>query len=361
MNNNSLPGAIVQPSGYRLDSLQALRGLAALLVMLLHATQMTMSFAAQEDITRHGLVPIGSFGVDIFFVLSGVVIAMLITRNDANPQTPVGFAFRRAAKLLPTFWATLMLMALLPPEPFADTLLLLLSQPLTFVLLAPQSVHGPAWTLLYETHFYLVAAAALCFPSRARQLMLLWILLQVAGVTLASAGIIRGYFFLGPLSLELCAGFLVGLAAPRARMPMPAAAAIGAVVLVVLESLLFPQAGTGHANPLRLALYGLPAALLVYALLSLERTGWKPPQLAVKLGEISYSLYMWHIPVMLLLAALLLPLRDWPLATPVYAILSVTLSIYAASAAYKVIEAPATEWATRISRRTKPRQGLAQA
>jgi len=317
--------------------------------MLLHAIQMTAAFAGFDDVTRNGLVPIGSFGVDIFFVLSGVVIAMLVARNGPNPQTPGGFAFRRAAKLLPTFWVTLALMVLIlqaPPSGFPS--------PLSLLLLEPQSIHVPAWTLLFEAHFYLVAAVALCFPARAMTVMLIWVPLQVAAVGLATAQLIPMQAFLRPPSLELCAGLLIGIAAPRWRMPMPAVAAFGAIGLVLIEATLFPNLGNGDANPMRLPMYGIPAGLLVYALLSLERAGWKPPRLAVALGEISFSLYMWHIPVMLLLAIAMLGCKDWPLGVPAYGVLSIALSIWVASAAYRVIEAPITDWANRLTRREKP-------
>lgn len=343
------PGEVA--AGERLLGLQALRGLAALIVLVLHALQMAGAFGGLEALFRQGLVPAGAFGVDIFFVLSGVVIAMLIRRNGERPQTPGGFALRRAAKLLPSFWVTLALLVLLPPAPLADnSLSSLLAQPLSLLLLAPQAAHAPAWTLLYEMHFYIVAALALCFPARAMIVMLAWVPLQLIAVLLAAAGMLPQLTFFRPLSLELCAGLLVGLTAPRWPVRAPAVVALAALAMVVVEALCLPIVTLTDSNPMRLLVLGVPAAMLVYAVLSLDRAGWKPPLLAVRLGEVSYSLYMWHIPVLIVLAVPMIGLKHWWPAVLAYWAAGIALSLWVAPRAYRLLEAPVTEWANRVTR-----------
>ncbi len=342
-------------AGQRLQGLQALRGLAALLVVVLHATQLTGAFGHHPELLRlatNGIAGIGYFGVDIFFVLSGVVISILLTRNAERPEAPGGFLLRRAAKLLPTFWVTLGLLLLLPPSPDANTdPMALVRQPLSLLLLSTQDAQPVGWTLIYEAHFYLIAALALGFGARASTVMLAWVPVQVVAVGLSAAGVLPDYVALKPISLELCAGLLIGMAAPRWRLPAPGIVALGALAAMMGAALVLPVGAISEAGALRLLVLGLPAAVLVYAVMSLEAAGWSPPRLAVRLGEVSYSLYMWHIPVLVLLAvAMIGVLPGWGGAAAYWG-LGIAGSIGMAVVAYRTIEAPVVDWANRLTRR----------
>src|SRR6218665_1335641 len=76
--------------GGRLEGLQALRGLARMLVVLLHASQLAGFFDAATPLhlVISRIANLGYFGVDIFFVLSGVVISILLRRNEKRPEAP---------------------------------------------------------------------------------------------------------------------------------------------------------------------------------------------------------------------------------------------------------------------------------
>lgn len=84
----------------RLLELDALRGLAALAVVLFHyTTRYDQLFGHAEAIAAHA--PWGGFGVDLFFMLSGFVILMTLERT-ANSWK---FAWGRFSRLYPTYWA----------------------------------------------------------------------------------------------------------------------------------------------------------------------------------------------------------------------------------------------------------------
>jgi len=352
------PTAATAASGQKLESLQALRGLAALLVALLHATQMTGVYAGLPDlfkIATNGIMSVGYFGVDIFFVLSGVVISILVRRNAERPEAPGSFLLRRAAKLLPTFWVSLAVLMVLPPSPDADVSLgSLLSRPLSLILLDSQSAHPVGWTLIYEAHFYIIAAVALCFGSRAGTVLLAWIPLQVAAVALSSMGMLPEAVFLKPISLELCGGLLGGTLAPRFPMRAAGGVMVGVLAGMVAAAALLPVYELSDHGTTRVLVLGLPAAVLVYAAMSLEMSGWKPPRVALWLGEISYSLYMWHIPVLLIAAVLMLGVLHSVPGAAAYWAAGVAGSIVVAAVAYRWIEAPVVAWANRLTR-GKPR------
>jgi len=339
--------------GKRLEGLQALRGLAALLVVLLHTAQMAGLFEGSNllHVAISRASTMGYFGVDIFFVLSGVVISILLRRNEKQPEAPGAFLLRRAAKLLPTFWVTVGLMVLLPTAPIADNSLgQFVAQPLTLILLVRQEALPVGWTLVYEAHFYIVAALALCFGARAEKAMLGWIVLQMLLVGLAAGGLLPKLTFFGPLSLELCAGLLIGRMAPRLPLRSPGFVALAVLGWMLAAALTLPIYGLVEEEWRRLLLCGMPAMLLVYAVLSLDAAGWQPPKVALWLGEISYSLYMWHIVVLMALGSVMMGWLSVTSTPLLYWGMGLALSILVARAAYQFIEAPPTRLANRLTR-----------
>ena len=92
-------------------SLQWLRALAAWMVVFHHYIQVYRDFEPENKIeaffTYHG-----SLGVDIFFVLSGLVMAMSISRGHVSAAR---FCRDRATRIIPAYWlATMVFLAVLP-------------------------------------------------------------------------------------------------------------------------------------------------------------------------------------------------------------------------------------------------------
>jgi peptidoglycan/LPS O-acetylase OafA/YrhL len=127
---------------------------------------------------------------------------------------------------------------------------------------------------------------------------------------------------------------------------------VAATVLagMAVAAMLLPIYGLTAQEGMRLVICGVPAMLLVYAVLSLDAQGWRPPRVALWLGEISYSLYMWHIVVLMILAVVT---RGWLDSAPtplLYWALALVLSIVVARAAHQFIEVPPTRLANRLTR-----------
>src|SRR5579872_3052735 len=93
-----------QPHPSEVLSIQSLRALAALLVVFHHARQ----FPGFKDVIGTG---IGVSGVDIFFVISGFVMALTAGRAGYPAST---FLKRRATRIIPLYWAVTLLVAVLP-------------------------------------------------------------------------------------------------------------------------------------------------------------------------------------------------------------------------------------------------------
>jgi peptidoglycan/LPS O-acetylase OafA/YrhL len=88
----------------RLNNLQALRGVACLLVFFFHV-------AIGEAGAGHGLNPLVPFqyagfaGVDLFFVLSGFVITRVNVRGLGDPARVAGYVTRRLWRIYPVYCA----------------------------------------------------------------------------------------------------------------------------------------------------------------------------------------------------------------------------------------------------------------
>ncbi len=281
-------------------SIQYLRGGAALAVVLYHALQW-----------ESGGFEVGRAGVDVFFVISGVIMWSITADGAARPGA---FLWRRATRVAPLYWlATLAVAALAVvwprflPEVLPDWRHLALS--LAFIPHfdprgRPFPLLPPGWTLTYEAAFYLVFAAALLVPKRRRATAITGALFTIvaAGFLLSDPAYVLGA---NPMLLEFAAGVWLGKLLESGRLPGPrwgfTLAALGVCAYTALEI-------TGFINELwRPLLWGVPAVAIVAGALCLEGRGGVFRSGALKtalktLGDASYAIYLVHLPATALIA-----------------------------------------------------------
>ncbi len=140
----------------RLLSLDVLRCLAVLLVILRHAEGLIQSSDSWLRPLVEPVARIGWMGVDLFFVLSGFLVSGLLFRELDRTGTirPGRFLIRRAFKILPSFWVYIAVVTLLavwrtgrfPWKPLAAELL--------FVQNYFEGLAGQTWSLAVEEHSY---------------------------------------------------------------------------------------------------------------------------------------------------------------------------------------------------------------
>ncbi len=85
----------------RIISIQVCRGLAALLVVLAHLHGIETKYCATDHLR---LFEHGALGVDLFFVISGVVIASVTAGKFGSPHNAGIFLYHRLARIYPIFW-----------------------------------------------------------------------------------------------------------------------------------------------------------------------------------------------------------------------------------------------------------------
>jgi exopolysaccharide production protein ExoZ len=145
----------------KIDSLQALRGIAALLVVMVHGSNNIVFRGLSLPNQFSQLISvIGDFGVDIFFVLSGYVMSLSVN----NRGSYIVFMVDRVFRILPLYWVFTFFLAvvyILSPKNKSDFDSLASSLILIPTYNGPGTVTmflGPGWTLLYEFVFYLTFA-----------------------------------------------------------------------------------------------------------------------------------------------------------------------------------------------------------
>ena len=139
----------------RLNILDALRGIAALGVVLYHYTTVYVSkfgFPGSTIVFLDSSANVGRYGVELFFIISGFVISMSIEKTDDIKL----FAISRFSRLFPTFWFAVLFTSVFVFISRGQFDLSQFIANLTMVpnLLGYKNIDGSYWTLLYELVFY---------------------------------------------------------------------------------------------------------------------------------------------------------------------------------------------------------------
>jgi len=305
---------------------QILRLVAAMLVVVMHATQ-----AVSIHVTGHGpghYWANGSAGVDIFFVISGFVMAMstrtISATSAARLQAAWMFMKRRLLRIAPLYWFYTLLKAAillalpslavrssLEPGHLAASLLFIPSVS-PWGLIEPTLPVG--WTLNFEMLFYAVFALAIAWGApRIRFCLLAFLAIFIAGLTAPAS--VPLAFYAQPILFEFLLGVCIAHAHSHYRRVLPPAGLLSMAVGLVL---MFCVAGDVSAN--RFFTWGIAAALVVLGAVWLEpwiaRTRMAAP--LSFLGDASYSIYLSHTFVVpaVVLALRQLGIRDGVIIVP---------------------------------------------
>lgn len=351
----------------RLNSIQALRGIAAILVLFFHIAEFQRQMVGVNSpdlVLLNGVWNQGWAGVDLFFVISGFIM-VYVTRNTGRSLTDIRtFLWARMTRIYPLWWVCCSVLALYffitygmveAPDRvsskqeawafFGRSMMLIPQERLPLLTLG--------WTLIHELFFYLVFAAILCAPRKLLpNLLALWIGITLLGYFFVGPHISRGPIFnliMSPLSLEFIFGALAGLLVVKRRQILPKSIFLAGAILSVLALFLFPYLfGQTTALP-RVLVFALPMGALVYGAASLDVEGkFELPVILVHLGNWSYSIYLTHYLVLISLRRVyreLVPERlqigsSGSLDNILFVVMAIILSIGVASLSYRFIERP---------------------
>lgn len=278
-----------------LISVQALRALAAWTVVCHHFMQIFFDFKARGPLGQL-FIDKGAVGVDIFFVISGLVI-FLSTEGKSLP--PTRFLLYRLFRIVPAYWLYTLLMALLVvfaqpllPDQSLDWNHLLLS--LLFIPTENPGGYGiyptlnVGWTLNYEMLFYVLFAWALLFRLEVRLLVVAALLFAVSQAWTGFGWI--SAFYRSDIVYEFLLGIAIGMLYRRGW--------VGAGLWLPLLGIGVALLAIYHLAPApRLLNWGVPSAVLVLSCMALERYVERSRVLKL-LGDCSYSVYLMHVLVL---------------------------------------------------------------
>jgi len=345
----------------RLTFADGLRGLAALWVVLFHASEGGHLTELKKLLPRplvSVVFDLGHLGVAIFFVLSGFVMAYTVQSRKADAHFATGFVARRMVRLTPPYWASIaFVLVLLAVKRAAQAPWSSLPDPATVsanatylqgILNAP-SINTVYWTLGIEVQFYLAFAALLVVSERLAahvgrtQARLLVMSATTAVALLWPMGLVADPIWSGgfaPFWFSFASGVLVCWTLQSGE---PVATRIAAALLVP-----FAIGALAGGSP-----FAVTSTLTAIALFAAGRLGrmhaWLSWRWLQFLGLVSYSLYLLHNPLTGAGFAVVHRILPGGLLAELSGLAaSLALCVAVSALAFRLVERPAQRWSHAI-------------
>ena len=308
----------------RLDSIQALRGIAAMLVLFFHIAEFQRQIVGENSTDLQfisGIWDGGWAGVDLFFVISGFIM-VYVTQNTGRSLRDIRhFVWSRVTRIYPLWWVccgvliSYFLITFGLPEAtdrvtdareawiYAFKSLALIPQERLPILTL-------GWTLIHELFFYIVFAVILLVPRQFLVVsLLIWASLTSLIFLFLPTFLSLNNFtkiIASPLSLEFIAGALTAYCVIHSKIKFPVLFLIIGGVCTVFGFLIFSSLDLHVTALSRVSVFLLPMSLLVYGCTILDiQNNLKVPRGLVLLGNWSYSLYLTHYLALLVIRRLL--------------------------------------------------------
>lgn len=287
-----------------IQNIQSLRFLAAALVLLHHMYNPWVP----EPLARMGFA-----GVDIFFVISGYIMAETTRSTEPGAGNALRFLFKRFSRIYSGWWPFFLVYLVLAylSGGVEDRV----SLPGSFFLVPqdlPQNLEGITWTLSFELYFYLLTGILLAFTRKwmPHCFAMAGVLLIVLNVYHYGIGLYQPEnahiakqnmwvpFYTSPLILEFIAGFLFAEWFARRReatvLPWVVTAGVSLAACYALQEHFGVEFAGFFKVSERVVLYGSFALSLIAIAVNLEKMGITPLRMVQKMGDASYSIYLSH-------------------------------------------------------------------
>lgn len=264
--------------------LQGLRGVAAILVVLFHINGLLNAKLASSAF--FGLFKSGCVGVDIFFVLSGFIIFYVNHQKTSLTR----YFQHRFIRIFPIYWVALSLtlssflimkyLFVLPPGYLANALSqggCIYIAKCYLLIPNPTPILNVSWTLSFEILFYLIFALYFWRPLLFYSVFMLWVALA--------------YYHQNELFNPIIVEFLIGCIIARAYINNFNHYAFTALFVGLC---IFICSSYFYVDQHRELYFGIPAALIIYGLLQIRTC----PEWLMYLGDASYSIYLFHFPIL---------------------------------------------------------------
>jgi exopolysaccharide production protein ExoZ len=329
-------------SATRFESLQAGRGLAAIMVVLYH-TEGIISLSKYWHGSTH-YFHFGAAGVAYFFVLSGIVILHAHQGDLGKADRLQDYYWKRLRRVYPIYWVVLL--SILPayflsssfgagfersPSAIVESLILI-------PVVRAETIIPVAWTLCHEVMFYLMFSVLLWRKTAGIALMGIWMLASVCSLFFTPANHVLAAY-ISPLHLLFGMGLMIASLVYRFSIPGGPLALIGISGFTIL---CYTDDIGRLTSPLLPLYFGFFAGIAAAGLMLYEKQrGLKIPPFLIFLGEASYSIYLIHYTALSISAKLVH--RLWllhPISICIPAALLFIIALVSGIALHIVVERP---------------------
>ena len=344
--------------------LDSLRGATVLAVVGWHVYRLTATGFSIHAVPVY-FWPLGilRLGVDVFFVLSGflVIRSWRSVRRVAKStgSAVVDFTRRRVRRILPAYWCSLVVLLALVARPVLSSprhllLFFTLNEYVRFAL--PAQVNVVYWSLTVEWHFYLLVPLLAWLMTRIGRWSVLAGCLTLSFMWWSHRppmqlpqGSVFGHldqFVAGAIVGELVIAHAGGARSAFVRVAQrPWFGILVGLAMVALGAYHGSTLGASRGNgfdPLLHPLFGLLSAAGILHLLTRAPRAWTQHRSLRALGLISFSLYLWHYPILKNGIPWALGVDPVPAAiwVPLVIAAFVTLALAVATASYLLVERP---------------------
>ncbi|WJQ79268.1 acyltransferase family protein [Brevibacillus brevis] len=302
----------------KLDFLQAFRGIAALMVVILHSR---INYPINDSsVISNWLFNANASGVDLFFIISGFIMVYTTRNSDGSFFYAIQFGIKRLARIVPVYLVLTFIYYIVMKIAYEivgakfgytweDVIQSLMFIPLNLKDGGAPFFGSPVlhvgWTLNYEIYFYLIFGISLLFKKFRWLAFSAWIatslymLPHLHGNSITLAGTeqynFNGYLNIvtSPLIWEFVAGVGIGLLyfSPL-RIPN---SVVARSIAWISATFAFWWIVSGVHSDMGITRWGFPAAIMVLCFAIASKTyEFRVPKWLLWLGNISFSLYLVH-------------------------------------------------------------------
>lgn len=356
----------------KVSSLQFLRGIASTAVLFIHCGNSVSGTNLQLRKTVFEITLLGSIGVDIFFVISGAIMTIVLSKNSIGP---IIFLKKRCIRILPLYWILSFALyihilifksGLVPYQVIFKTLTIfpIFDQPITGssyhigIGLFPLLQVG--WTLQFEFLFYFIIAGCLFFSKKFASIIASFILLiaVLLGMAFNKCSNLQFLFITNPLMIEFVLGAICGWLYLNKKINISNGICylllMIALSIIGIDIILTIWHGFHYLSQLPLYLkillgFQAPTFFLVLSLLLLEKNAkFRINTFFTWLGEISFSTYLVHVLVLGTLSKCCQKLNL--LNHNLFILISIPLCIVAGYAVHFFLEKPIISFFNRLGK-----------
>lgn len=331
------------------NTIQILRGVAALIVVLFH---LTIGYEKRgQQMIFDGFFRNGFSGVDLFFVISGFVIMHTSHWYFSTPDYLGTYIRKRLIRIYPVYWATLLfiigglLIIEFVTKKSADYLPATWSLMVSSLLLLPNhpNINGVTWSLSFELYYYLLFGL-LIISRQFWPVIAIVLAISLGGIfnpTLFTDRSSPFFYFFSPYNLEFASGVAAWWIVNRFKI----SSLVCFLLLGVASIWLLIQHNPSSEEPAkRVIYYGFSSFLLVLSFTGLENNRWFQPsfinRLLMNIGNASYLIYIIHFPLLPFYNKLLVPVMGNIIGQDIGALLFTVVLTFACIDLHNRFEAP---------------------